>query len=199
MTDLFFPHLPGLSWGCVKTPIWSTKIYTSIGGVEVRTASFTYPIWKFRLSYEMLRGGQAFNEINQLMGFFNQCRGALLPFWYQDPHDHMANREPIGLSSSCQCDYTLVRTLGGFTEPVHVVNLDHQIFVGDALQNIGVDYVLYNSQTIRFLKPLSDSVPITWSGTFFFNCRFVHDTADFEEFLFDLWSAKKIEFQSIKS
>jgi hypothetical protein len=39
---------------------------------------------------------------------------------------------------------------------------------------------------------------LTWSGQFYFRCRFDHDEAEFEQFMSNFWSANRIEFTSVK-
>lgn len=198
MSDLYFPQFDGLAWGCVKTPIWSTKIHKSASGYEARTSTFTYPLWKFRLNYEVLRGDKSHDEVNRLIGFFNQCRGAFLPFLYTDPHDNQAQDEFFSMTRDTVLEYQLMRSLGGFVEPVIAPSNQIVIYLDGIEQILGTNYTMLAGGKIRFLEAPPNDKPITWRGSFFYKCRFLHDTTDFEEFLQDLWNAKKIEFQSVR-
>lgn len=198
MSDLYFPSFKGLAWGSVKTPIWSTKIHKSSGGYEARAASFTYPLWKFRLNYDLLRSDKSHDELNRFIGFFNQCRGAYGSFFYEDPHDNKAENEPFGLSQENRVEYQLTRSLGGFVEPVIAPSNQIVIYLDGIEQKLATDYALLGAGRIRFIQAPLNNKPLTWTGKFFYKCRFLHDTADFEEFLYDFWSLKKIEFQSVR-
>jgi hypothetical protein len=49
-----------------------------------------------------------------------------------------------------------------------------------------------------FATPPASGAELSWSGTFYFRVRFTHDSTDLEQFLQDLYSAKKVEFISEK-
>lgn len=55
MGNAVFPEFPGLKWGRKKTAVWSTGTQKSASGREFRTAYYTYPQWRFSLSFEVLR------------------------------------------------------------------------------------------------------------------------------------------------
>jgi hypothetical protein len=35
---------------------------------------------------------------------------------------------------------------------------------------------------------------LTWTGSYYYRCRFLQDTLEFNEFMNSLWEAKKVEF-----
>jgi hypothetical protein len=118
MSDDVFPTLPGLKWGTVKTPIWSTKVLTAASGRETRGSFQSYPRWRFTLSYEFLRGANGFDELQDLVGFFNQRGGSLDNFLYRDPADYQVSDQALGVGDSSTTEFRFVRSMGGFVEPV---------------------------------------------------------------------------------
>jgi hypothetical protein len=118
MSDDVFPTLPGLKWGTVKAPIWSTKVLTAASGRETRGSFQTYPRWRFTLAYEFLRGANGFDELQQLAGFFNQRGGSFDNFLYRDPADYTVADQALGVADGTTLEYRFVRSLGGFVEPV---------------------------------------------------------------------------------
>lgn len=70
--------------------------------------------------------------------------------------------------------------------------------VGAAPTTVAAAFTLsdYGYFTLSPVPP--DNVDISWSGTFYFRCRFTHDAAEFERFMYQLYNANKIEFISIK-
>lgn len=118
MSNDVFPMLPGLKWGTNKQPIWATKVLTAASGRETRGSFQSYPRWKFTLSYEFLRAGGGFSELQQLVGFFNQRMGSFDSFLYRDPNDYQVTDQALGTGDGSRVEYRLVRTLGGFVEPV---------------------------------------------------------------------------------
>lgn len=194
--------MPGIKWGSTKTPIWSTKVQKSVSGRELRAGYFSYPLWKFSLSYEVLRAG-AFSELQQLVGFFNARQGSFDSFLYQDPEDHVVANQAFGIANPSQSQYQLVRDLGGFVEPVIAPHFSGSgkpiISVGSVVKTEAVDYTISSTGLVTFLTNLTGGQPLTWTGEFYYRCRFLQDSADFERMLHQLWVLKKIEFQSVKA
>lgn len=198
MGNAIFPTLPGLKWGRKKTPVWSTNVQKSSNGREMRASYYSYPQWRFSLSFEVLRTRTAINELEQLAGFFNARRGSFESFLYEDPADNTVTDQLIGTAQTGVTRYQLVRTLGGFTEPVLAVKGNPVIKVNGVVKNKGRDYNITDTGQVVFVTPLTAGHRITWSGQFYFRVRFASDAADFENFIGHLWSAKKIELVSVK-
>jgi hypothetical protein len=116
--NLVFPTLPGLMWGVSKTPQWTTKIQKAVSGKEFRSAWMSAPLYTFRLSYEVLREGSAFQELQQLAAFFNNVRGSFDSFLYSDPADNAVTAQQFGTGNGVATQFQLVRSYGGNTEAV---------------------------------------------------------------------------------
>lgn len=198
MSNAVFPDLPGLAWGVKKTPVWNTNVQKSASGREVRSAYYSYPQWRFVLSFDVLRTRAAVNELERLAGFFNARKGSFESFLYEDPTDNRAENQAIGNFVQGKMRYQLVRSFGGFVEPVLAVKGSPQIFVGGVLKRAGTDYTISRNGEVVFSTPQTAGNPITWSGHFYFRVRFAADTADFENFIGHLWKAKKVELLSVK-
>ena len=52
---------------------------------------------------------------------------------------------------------------------------------------------------ITFVSAPAVGAALTWSGQFYKRVRFARDETEFEEFLQDLWSAKKVELITVKA
>ena len=193
MSTNIFPDLPGLSWSRKKTPIWSTKVQTSASGKELRTSYFSFPKYQFSLSYEVLREtGQA--ELQALIGLFNKCRGSFDTFLYTDPDDCTVSNQVIGKGDGTTKIFGLVRTYSGFTEPIGAINGTPTVYLNDAP---ATGYTISGNVITFAIAPSSGTV-ISWSGNYYFNCRFIQDSMEFNQFLSKLWEAKKVEFVSVK-
>ena len=130
MGNAVFPALPGLKWGTKKTPVWSTNIQKSANGRELRAAYYSYPQWRFSLSFEVLRTKAAINELERLAGFFNARRGSFESFLYEDPTDNTVTDQLVGNTVTGVTRYQLVRSFGGFVEPVLAVKDRPAVKVG---------------------------------------------------------------------
>lgn len=198
MGNAIFPTFPGLKWGRKKTAVWSTGTQKSASGREFRTAYYTYPQWRFSLSFEVLRTKASVNELEQLAGFFNARKGSFESFLYEDPTDNAVTDQAIGNTVQGVTRYQLVRSMGGFIEPVLAVKERPAVKVGGVALTYGRDYTVTEKGVLVFNTPQTPGRPITWTGGFYFRVRFTSDTVDFENVLGSLWAAKKIEFTSVK-
>lgn len=201
MSQVVLPAMPGLKWGSVKTPMWSTKIQRSASGRELRAAYFSAPLYKISLSYEVLRSG-ALAELQTMIGFFNSRRGSFESFRYWDPEDHSVTNQNFGVVVAGQTQYQLVRTYGGFIEAVLAPELSGAgtpvISVNGVVKTAGTHYTLSDDGVVTFATAITAGHALTWSGDFYYRVRFAQDSADFERFLYQLWSLKKIELQTTK-
>ena len=193
MTTSVFPTLPGLGWNCKKTPIWATKIQTSASGKELRASYYSYPKWQFSLVYNVLReSGQA--ELQALIGLFNACQGSFYPFLYSDPDDHTVSGQTFGVGDGTTTSFGLVRSYAGYIEPIGALNGSPSVYINGSST---ISYYI-SGNVLNFSSPPANGAVLTWSGSFYYKCRFLQDSIEFNQFLHQLWDAKKVEFVSIK-
>lgn len=198
MSNAIFPALPGLKWGTTRTPVWSTKVQTSASGRELRANYWSYPVWKYSLSYEVLREHAALQEVQRLVGFFNARRGQFDTFLYDDPTDNAVVDQSLGFVRAGTRQYRLVRSYGGWVEPVHVPKPGIVLKAGGVVLTPGTHYTLGDNGVITLLGGASVGQALVWTGGFYWRCRFLQDQAEFEHFLQRLWAARRVEFQTVK-
>lgn len=197
MSNAVFPTLPGLSWSVRRTPVWKTVSHESVSGMELRAALMTYPRWRFQLSYEFLRSGGGYAELQTLVGFFNQRRGSWDSFLWLDPADSTASWAPFGTGDGATKVFTLSRPLGGFLEPVQDFVSAPSVYVAGALKASPTDYTI-SAGKVTFAAAPASGAALTWVGQFYKRVRFERDETEFEEFLKDLHSAKKVDLITVK-
>jgi uncharacterized protein (TIGR02217 family) len=195
MSNAIFPTFPGLTWSVFKAPEWKTRVQQSVNGKEIRTAYRSRPIWKFTLSYEVLRNYLAFTEYNQLLAFYNLRQGTWDSFLFLDPSDNVASAQPFGTGDGVTTVFPLLHTIQGWTEPIGYTN-NASIYSNGTFQSSGVGYVLNNS-AVSFAVAPAAGVALTWTGNFYYRVRFMHDSMDFEQFMKDFWSLKKCEMVGV--
>jgi len=193
MSNQVFPTFTGLSWGVNKIPTWSTEVQKALSGNESRVSYMSYPIYRFNLSYEVLRASVAHAELQSLMGFFNARRGAFENFLFTDPTDSTVTDQVIGAGTGSQTQFQIVRTMGGFTEPVMNLNGNPVIKVNGVTQTLGGNYTVNSTGMVTFASPPTAGASITFTGSYYFRVRFTKDELDFENFMFQLWQLKKCE------
>jgi uncharacterized protein (TIGR02217 family) len=208
-----FPTLPGLGWSVSKAPRFATRIQRAVSGRELRVVDQPNPIWTWTLTYSMLRDqndtrapsgpGVGYDELRTLMGFFLQQQGTFQPFLFDDPTDDHASAQAIGTGDGSTTVFQLVRTMGaalpsgGFAEPITAPNTVSTIYFDGVRQDASGYSVDGTTGLVTFSSPPPSGQLVTADFTYFFRVRFADDTADFENFLYQLWSLKQIKLQSV--
>src|SRR5437870_4340554 len=142
-----FPMLPGLGWSVTKSARFATRIQRAVNGRELRALDQPSPIWSWTLTYPLLRDkwdsrsggvgsrGTGYDELRTLAGFFLQQQGAFQPFLFDDPTDHAVTAQPIGTGNSSTSVLQLVRSMGGFAEPIAAPDTVSAIYFNGVLQS----------------------------------------------------------------
>lgn len=189
MATAIFPELRGLSWDVTKTPEFFTLSKVSPSGVDIAASLSAYPRWHFSLSYECLRAG-AEGELEKLLGFFLSCRGNAVDFLYRDPSDYKVSCQTFGVGDGRTVTFQLCHNIGGFIEPL-CDTVNETIYVGDTQKDGG--YTIRDG-IISFIAPPAAGKRLTWSGDFYYRCRFKESSLEVQNFAFKLWSARSVEF-----
>lgn len=196
MSNAVFPSLPGLTWSVLKTPKWKTITQESASGKEIRQALMSYPLWEFTLKFSVLRGDNGYTEMQTLAGFFNARQGMYDSWLFDDPSDDTVSAQSFGTGDGATTAFQLIRTMGGFNEPIQNVNGAPSIYINGVLQASG--YTVGSTGIVTFTSAPAIGAALTWSGSFYFRCRFLQDLAEFDQFAKNLWAMKSIKFQSVK-
>jgi uncharacterized protein (TIGR02217 family) len=201
-----FPVLPGLGWSVSKSPRFATRVQRAVSGRELRVLDQPNPIWTWTLTYSMLRDkndtraptgpGAGYDELRTLMGFFLQQQGSFQPFFYDDPTDDQATAQAIGVGDGGTLGFQLVRSMNGFAEPITAPNSVATIYFNGVRQSTSGYSVDGNTGVVTFSSPPPAGQLVTADFTYYFRVRFGDDSADFENFLYQLWALKQVKFQS---
>lgn len=166
MTAIVLPSLPGLGWDIVRTPVFNTSVQTAISGKECRIAYQTYPRWKWELTFNILRSSAAYTEFQQLVGFFNARMGQFDSFEFSDPDDNAVTGQAISTGNGSTAAYQLVRTFGGFIEPVLAPNTVSAVYLaGMSIPTAGISAPTSGALTSTAAGALSSTtyyVKSTW-------------------------------------
>lgn len=202
MSNAVYPTLPGLKlFETTKTAQWSTQVQRATSGMEARLAYYTVPIWKWVLTYSMLRTYGAFTEFQTLANFFNARQGSYDSFLFDDPTDDTVpatSPQTIGTGDGVTLAFQIGRSLvaGGLFEPIYNLNGTPAIYLNGVLQASG--YTVSSSGLVTFSVAPTGGVTVAWSGGYYWRCRFEDDSNDFDYFAYKFWAAKKVSFVSVK-
>lgn len=190
MSNAVYPidALAGLGIKVQKSPSFSTLIQRAVSGHEYRYGQMVYPIWDMVLSYNFLRDVAAYDELRTLVAFFLNRRAALDSFLLSDPDDNTATTQTIGTGNGTNRDFQLVRSFGGFLEPVYYPNSITNVQVN----GVGAGYVLQSNGVVRMNTAPANGATVRWNGTYYFRCRFLEDKMSLEKFLHQVWMLGKL-------
>jgi uncharacterized protein (TIGR02217 family) len=204
MSNAVYPTLPGLQFNVVKTPKFSTVIMPGVSGKEWRAAMMANPLYTIGLTYAVLRDDPTTqspaspqDELKQLMGFFMARQGSFDSFLFTEPSDSHVTGMQFGTGDGTTNAFQLVRTygiagIGEFTEPVANLNGSPVIYDNGVVVAAG-NYTVGATGLITFTTPPASGHALTWDGQYYYRCRFNADTIGFNQFMSNLWEAKKVE------
>lgn len=201
MSELVFPQLPGMAWGLSRVPMWNTRVQRSVSGTRQAVSYMSYPLYKYTINFNILRAVSTNNELATLQGFFNKMRGQLDTFLFVDPNDaSVLSTAPqsLGNGDGVKTDFQLLRTYGGFVEPVHSPNLV-QMRKNGVIAAFPSEWTHIGNGIIRFTPAPTLGHPVDWNGTFWWRCAFTQDTLELiNGDGIDIWKSGKISFETVK-
>jgi hypothetical protein len=199
------PVLPGLAWSRHKKPGFSTRVASHVSGREVRVALMSSPLYEFEAIYDGLASSSAAafaglgsTSLQNLMGFFLQLLGQAGNFLYTDPDDSTVAGQFVATGDGATLSFVMSRTLGGFNEPVAWVTNVTNVYLNGVAQ-ASSSWVFTAPNSIGFYSAPAAGVAITADFSYAFQCRFLDDQMDFEEFMSSLWKLDSMKFRSIKA
>jgi uncharacterized protein (TIGR02217 family) len=214
-----FPSLPGWGWSVTKSPRFQTRTQKAVSGRQLRIVDQQYPIWSFTLSFPLLRDahdtragagvglGIGYDELRTLAGFFLAAQGAYGNFLFWDPTDNQVTGGFVGLGNGAITSWPLERLFGPtfydlvvaaiadgsrpFNVYLNGVKQASGWTVGSSLGYSGV------GDTLAFTTPPANGVTVTCDFSFYFLCHFSDDAMDFENFMYQVWQARSVKFESV--
>jgi uncharacterized protein (TIGR02217 family) len=198
MSNALFIPPPGLKWGFTRTPIWSTSLVQAVSGREYRFANYSYPRYEYKLGFDVLRQTANYTELAYVAGFFNARQGAYDSFLFTDPDDNTVSLNAIGTGDGNNKLFQVVRTFGGYVEPVFDFNGAPSIFVNGSLKTLTTDYTISSTGLVTFVVAPPNGQVVAWTGSYYRRMRFKEDSAEFTQFMRLLWELGELKMVSVK-
>lgn len=209
-TASVLPSLAGLGFDVDRSPEWSTNLNRSASGKKTSIRFWSSPLYQYDITYEFLRSGAIYTgdtantEFQDLMGFFNSQHGRADPWLYDDPDDDSVTGQLLGTGTGSLATFQMVRTLGGFTEPILAPNVITAIYVdGVSISSSFWSVSAYGTATPGILTFTAGHEPaagklVTADFSWYWPCRFTEDILNFNKFMRRLWAVKKVSFETEK-
>lgn len=199
MTYPSFPSIK-LLMPLKRKPMWSSLKQKAISGRQTRISLWSYPCWQYEVKTEVLRTASAFAEYQSLVGFFNSLNAGVGMFTYNDPSDNTATAQGFGVGDGATTVFQLVRTLGGYTEPVFApitVSISAQTSGGTTAVSSSA-YSIGPTGAVTFTTAPAAGTTVLWTGTFAWLCQFDDDEMATQQDFASIWSADGIKFTTVK-
>jgi len=182
----------GFAITAIKTPQWKTRRAQAVSGFERRVQQRIYPMYNVELSVEVLRDAVGLDEAKNLIGFFNARAGMFDAFRYTDPDDNSVTDQLFGARDGTTVEFQLVRTYGGFAEPVHNVNVLTNIKSNGVALASPADYSISATGLVTLAAPGTPGHVLTWTGSYYWRVIFDEDRLPFRKLLQGLWDLRKL-------
>lgn len=203
MPTLFAPPT-GLTYPVKRTALWNNLHQVSATGKDNPVQLYSYPRWRWEIPFSVLNAKtgafQALpaSQFQYLAGFYNSVGGSARSWLWNDPDDFTVTDQSFGTGNGVTTAFALVRTMGGFVEPVYSLNGAPTIKKNGVVQTVGVDYTVGTSGLITFTVAPAAAAALTWTGSFYWVVRFDDDNLDFTNFARQLYEVQSAKFTSLK-
>lgn len=196
-------NLPGLKFDSERTPIFRTGVQSAVSFKESRLSYALFPVFEFSLQYELLRHDTTPSDLRNIVGFFGEHRGRWDTFLYNDPTYNTVVDEPFGVGDGVTTQFQLVAKFGNatsyaLTELIQNLGAAPTIKKAGVTQTVTTHYTISGTGVVTFVTAPAAAEALTWSGSFYYRCRFVDDHLTTTEFMNKLWATKQVKLRSIK-
>ena len=195
-----FPAVPTLGWSVKASPIFATRSALHVSGREVRAAKFMAPRWRIELNYDLLRMVSPNTELQDIVGFFEQCQGEAASFYFAPPALSPATAASIGIGDGSTAAFPFTVPFGGAKVSPANVGTVYAIYLDGVKQAGG--YVVEATPaapSVVFASAPASGVAVTADFDWFFLCRFDDDIEDVEEFMTRLYALQSLRLETVRS
>lgn len=203
MSVQIFPStLPGIDIIEHRAPAWGTLIQESVSGKETRVARRLNPRRTWEIQFNFARTSTGFPEMQQLEAFFNARSGSFDSFLFTASDDSSVTGQTIGAGDSTARSFQLVRSFGGYSEPIYAPNTVSAVYVAAVVQSSTTYTVGAWESTSPGVVTFSTFAPaaaaaITADFSYYFPVRFTNDTLQIDRLVSKIWEIKKVSFMQI--
>lgn len=202
MSGQLYPNLIGLTPDAVRSYMWKTLVQEATSGKQSTIQLAAYPRVHFTLTYELLRDNVTPSDLKSLAGLHNVLGGRFDTFLYTDPDfNTVASASPQAFftgTGSALGPFQLVapfQNSGGPGAMELVQNLNGTPVLYDNGSPISAaNYTIGPTGLVTFGAghALANTHIGSWSGSFYYRCRFNEDTIEWTKFMNKWWQAKVV-------
>jgi hypothetical protein len=157
----------------------SFTMQAAIAGQRMLLPLWSYPRYRYTLSFEVLRSYAAYSEWQTLEGFYTQMITSPGVFQYNDADDGSATSMQFATGDGSTTAFQLTRSLGGMVCPVFCPTGTPEIYDNGSLLASG--YTIDSYGVVNFTTAPASGHVLTWTGTFNWYCRFENQSQKFSK------------------
>ena len=195
------PMMPlSMASGLKKSPNFNTVRQKGPAGVNAAIALKPYPTWDFEFSLDHITGHEqtAASVVAQMLGTFMATAGGANLFLFTDPQDNTVTHAQFGVGDGASKSFQLSRNIYGAVDIIQNLNGTPTIYVGGTLT---APASISATGVITFTNAPASGAVLTWSGSFYYLCRFSEDTLDSTRSFtinsgIDQWLVQGVKFSS---
>ncbi len=174
-----------------KTPVFNSSVQKNAAMRGISAASMMpFPSWDFQVELPANKSSilTTSSIISQFLGVFGACQGRGGLFLFNDATDNSVSLTVGGMldvtpgsanpmsatGNGTSTNFQLARTLGGLSWDM-IQNLNGSIVV-EVNGTTTVPASISSTGVVTFTSAPAGSAALTWSGNFYFLCRFAEDS-----------------------
>jgi hypothetical protein len=195
-----FPAVPTLGWSVTVSPIFSTAAGLHVSGREVRAAKYVSPLWAIELNYDVLRMVSPNTELQEIVGFFEQCAGEATSFYFEPPTLSPVSAQALGTGDGATATFAITVSIGGATIAPANVGAVSAFYLDGAPQSSGFSVnATALAPSVTFATAPAVGVAVTADFHWYFLCCFDDDSADTEQFIATLYALQSLKLRTVRS
>jgi uncharacterized protein (TIGR02217 family) len=195
-----FLAVPTLGWSVTLSPIFSTATGLHVSGREVRAAKYVSPLWAIELNYDLLRMVSPNTELQEIVGFFEECGGEATSFYFEPPMLSPAWTQALGAGDGTTSTFAFAMAIGGAAVMPANVGTVSAVYLDGVAQS--TDFLVNATAlapSVTFATAPAAGVAVTADFRWYFICRFDDDSADTEEFMAALYALQSLRLRTVRS
>jgi uncharacterized protein (TIGR02217 family) len=192
--------------GLRKTPNFNTVKQVTGVGITAAIARQPFPTWQFEFSMDSIVGRELLptSPVAMFVGTYMATAGGAGLFLFADPVDNAVTGAQFGIGDGTSTKFQLSRNIYGAVDIIQNLNGAAVIYVDgtDTTLSSPPDGVTISSTgVVTFSSAPANAAVLTWTGQFYFLCRFSEDTIDAVRSYsinngLDHWNIVSIKFES---
>jgi uncharacterized protein (TIGR02217 family) len=186
--------------GLKKSPNFNTVRQKGPAGVNAAIALKPFCTWDFEFSLDHITGHEhtAASVVAQMLGTFMATAGGASPFLFADPQDNAVTGAQFGKGDGTSKSFQLSRNIYGYPDIIQNLNGTPSIYVAGTLTPPAS---ISATGIVTFTAAPASGAVLTWTGSFFYACRFAEDTIDATRSFtinsgIDNWMIQGVKFSS---